>query len=151
VSIKTAIIGVGQTGYRFKRTDVTMQELAQEAAAKALEHAKMEMDEIEAFALGIAPDALSAIDNVDRWIAHALGVAPRPQLRVNTGGTTGAAAAQAGYIHVASGMFRTVMVLAADKVSETPDAQWVLNTAMDPIYERSLALNAINMCSFQAV
>ena len=151
MSIKTAIIGVGQTGYRFKRTDVTMQELAQEAAAKALEHAKMEMDEIEAFVLGIAPDALSGIDNVDRWIGQALGVTPRPQLRVNTGGTTGAAAAQAGYIHVASGMFRTVMVLAADKVSETPDAQWVLNTAMDPIYERSLALNAINMCSFQAV
>jgi acetyl-CoA C-acetyltransferase len=148
---KTAIVGVGQTGYRFKRTDVTIQELAQDAAAKALEHAHMEMADIDAFVIGVAPDALIGIDNVDRWIGQALGVAHRPQLRVNTGGTTGAAAAQAGYVHVASGMFRTVMVLAADKVSETPDAQWVLNTAMDPIYERSLALNAINMCSFQAV
>ncbi|MHB8263947.1 MAG: thiolase family protein [Acidimicrobiales bacterium] len=151
MSTKTAIVGVGQTGYRFKRTDVTIQELAQDAAAKALEHAHMEMADIDAFVLGVAPDALIGIDNVDRWIGQALGVAPRPQLRVNTGGTTGAAAAQAGYVHIASGMFRTVMVLAADKVSETPDAQWVLNTAMDPIYERSLALNAINMCSFQAV
>ncbi len=148
---RTAIVGVGQTDYRFKRTDVTIQELTQEAAAKALAHARMEMGEIDAFVLGVAPDALIGIDNVDRWMGQALGVAPRPQLRVNTGGTTGAAAAQAGYVHVASGMVRTVMVVAADKVSESPDAQWVLNTAMDPVYERSIALNAINMCSFQAV
>ncbi len=151
MSVKTAIVGVGQTDYRFKRTDVTIQELAIEASQKALEHAGMTLGDIDAFVIGIAPDALLGTNAVDRWIGGALGVAPRPLMRINTGGTTGAAAAQAGYAHVASGMARRVLVVAADKVSESPDAQWVLNTAMDPIYERSVALNAINMCSFQAV
>ncbi len=148
---KTAIVGVGQTDYRFKRTDVTIQELAVEASRKALEHAGMTLADIDAFVIGVAPDALLGINAVDRWIGEALGVAPRPLLRVNTGGTTGAAAAQAGYAHVASGVAQRVLVVAADKVSESPDAQWVLNTAMDPIYEKSVALNAINMCSLQAV
>jgi acetyl-CoA C-acetyltransferase len=36
-------------------------------------------------------------------------------------------------------------------MGETPDAQNVLNQIFDPIYERQVAINAVNMCSFQAL
>jgi acetyl-CoA C-acetyltransferase len=75
----------------------------------------------------------------------------KPFLRVHTGGTTGGSATHAGFFHIASGLFDCVLVVGAEKMGETPDAQNVLNQIFDPIYERAVAINAVNMCSFQAI
>ena len=149
--ISTAIIGVGQTPYRFQSPEMTWAELAQEAARRALEHARLGIDDVEAVVLGLAPSALVGVNEAEKWAASSVGATGKPFLRINTGGATGGSAAQAGYYHVASGLFKIVLVVCADKVAESPDAQMVLNAPWDPLYEKDFTLNAINMCSFQAV
>ena len=151
MTVTTAIIGVGQTPYRFQTPELTWPELAQEAARRALEHARLGVDDIDAVVLGLAPSALVGVNEAEKWAAPAVGAAGKPYLRVNTGGATGGSAAQAGYYHVASGLFKTVLAVCADKVAESPDAQHVLNAPWDPLYEKDVTLNAINMCAFQAV
>jgi acetyl-CoA C-acetyltransferase len=149
--VPTAIIGVGQTRYRFQTPEMTWPELAQDAARRALADARLTIEDIDAVVLGLAPSALVGVNEAEKWVVDATGGAGRPFLRINTGGATGGSAAQAGWYHVASGMFRKVLVVAADKVAESPDAQQVLNTPWDPLYEKDFALNAVNMCSFQAI
>ena len=151
MTVRTAIIGVGQTRYRFQTPELTWSELVQTAVRSALEHARLTVEEIEAVVIGLAPSALVGVNEAEKWAAASTGATGKPYLRVNTGGATGGSAAQAGCYHIASGMFRTVLVVCADKVAESPDAQKVLNAPWDPFYEKAFALNAINMCSFQAV
>jgi acetyl-CoA C-acetyltransferase len=147
----TGIIGVGQTGYVTKRDDVTLPELAREAAVLALEDAGIEFNDIDGVVFSLALDALEGIEWGERWCAGAVGAMGKPSLRVHTGGATGGSAVHAGFFHIASGLFDCVLVVGAEKMGETPDAQNVLNQIFDPVYERGLAINAVNMCSFQAV
>ncbi len=151
MAAKAAIIGVGQTRYRFQTPDRTWPELAQEASRKALEHAELQIEDIDAVVLALAPSALVGVNEPEKWAVDAVGAVGKPYLRVNTGGATGGSAAQAAYYHVASGLFKKVLVVSADKVAESADAQQVLNTPWDPFYEKDFAINAINMCALAAV
>src|SRR3990172_6502226 len=148
---RVAIVGVGQTEPRSRRDDVTYPELAREAVARALEHAGLDVGDIEAAVLALAPDALMGVAHAERWVADALGVAGKPFMRVNTGGSTGITTTQAAFSHVASGMFDCVLAAGADRVWDSGDAQLVLNTMWDVLYERPFPLNAINMLALQAV
>ncbi|MDA2919267.1 thiolase family protein [Desulfobacterota bacterium AH_259_B03_O07] len=145
------IIGVGQTTYVTRRDDVTLPELAREAAATALEDAGIEFKDIDGVVFSLALDALEGIEGGEKWCAEALGGYGKPFLRVHTGGAAGGSAVHTGFFHIASGHFNCVLVVGSEKMGETPDAQSVLNQIFDPIYERELAINAVNMCSFQAV
>jgi len=79
------------------------------------------------------------------------GAAHRPLMKITTGGTTGGSTALAGYYHVASGLFDVVLAVASQRVGETLEAQLVLNTAIEPIYERWLGAGAITIAALQAV
>ncbi|MDX6631285.1 MAG: acetyl-CoA C-acetyltransferase, partial [Gaiellales bacterium] len=144
------IIGVGQTDFVTRRTDVTFPELVREGAELALADAGMTMDDIDAVVFPLAPDALIGVGNGERWCVEALGAAGKPFMRINTGGSTGLTAVQAGYIHVASGMFDRVLVTGGDRVSESVSAQSVLNKMWDVAYERLYPLNTITMLAMSA-
>lgn len=62
-------------------------------------------------------------------------------MRVHTGGATGGSAVQAGYNLVRSGLHRSVLVVGAERIAETPDAQNVLNLIFDAFYERDMPLS----------
>lgn len=145
------IIGVGQTKYVTRRDDVTLPELAREAAILGLEDAGIEFKNIDSVVFSLALDSLEGVEGGEKWCAGAVGGFGKPFLRVHTGGATGGSAAHAGFFHIASGLFDCVLVVGAEKMGETPDAQNVLNQIFDPIYERQVAINAVNMCSFQAL
>jgi acetyl-CoA C-acetyltransferase len=51
---------------------------------------------------------------------------------------------------VASGYYRTVLVVGADRITETPDAQHVLNLIWDQFYEQDFALNTVTMTALAA-
>ena len=51
-----AVVGIGQTKYTTKRGDVSIAGLVREAAAKALQDAGLDWDDIEAVIIGKAPD-----------------------------------------------------------------------------------------------
>ncbi|MHA1835170.1 MAG: thiolase family protein [Candidatus Baldrarchaeia archaeon] len=147
---KAAVIGVGETPYR-TRTPETFPELVYNAVQKALNDANMTIDEIDAVVFGMSPSEFMGVNEPHKWAVDAMGAIKKPLLRVHTGGATGGSAAQAGYWHVASGMFKSVLVVAADKIGETPDAQLVLNTIWDPFYEKVFGLHTMTMTAFKAV
>lgn len=144
------VIGVGQTAFQKTRTDVTYPELVREGAELALADAGITMDDIGAVVFPLAPDALIGIGNGERWCIEAIGAQGKPFMRVNTGGATGLTAVIAGYVHVASGLFDTVLVAGADRVSESRSAQSVLNKMWDVAYERPYPLNTITMLALAA-
>lgn len=144
------IIGVGQTRFQKSRTDVTYPELVREGAELAFADAGVTMNDVDAVVFPLAPDALIGVSNGERWCIEALGAQGMPFMRVNTGGATGLTAVQAGYLHVASGMFDVVLVAGADRVSESRSAQSVLNKMWDVAYERLYPLNTITMLALSA-
>ena len=144
------IIGVGQTDFVTRRTDVTFPELVREGADLALDDAGLTMDDVGGVVFPLAPDALIGVGNGERWCVQALGAQGKPFMRINTGGATGLTAVQAGYIHVASGLFDVVLVTGADRVSESNSAQSVLNKMWDVAYERRYPLNTITMLALSA-
>lgn len=145
-----AIVGIGQTRFQKTRTDLTYPELVREGAEIALADAGIGMAGVDAVVLPLAPDALIGVGNGERWCIEALGAQGKPFMRVNTGGATGLTAVQAGYLHVASGLFDVVLVAGADRVSESRSAQSVLNKMWDVGYERPYPLNTITMLALSA-
>ncbi|MCG2775374.1 MAG: thiolase family protein [Desulfobacterales bacterium] len=148
---KVAIIGFGQSQFRYRRDDASYAELVQEAVLAALKDAGTGINDIQAVVFSLAPDSLIGIGNAERWCVDAIGASNKPFMRVNTGGSTGISSVQTGYYHIASGLFDCVLVAGADKVGESGDSQIILNKMWDPIYERQIPLNAINMLALSAV
>jgi acetyl-CoA C-acetyltransferase len=145
-----AAIGTGQTEFKRHHADKTYVELAQSAAKTALEDAGLHPDEIEAVVFSMAPTQFAGVNDIDRWAIEHVWGAGKPFMRVHTGGATGGSAFHAGYFHVASGQYRTVLVVGADRVAETPDAQHVLNLIWDKFYEQDFALNTVTMTALAA-
>ena len=148
---KVAIVGVGQSNFKFRRDDASYAELVQEAVQAALADGNLSIEEIQAVVFSLAPDSLIGVGNAERWCVDAIGAANKPFMRVNTGGSTGISSVLTGYYHVASGLYDTVLVAGADKVGESGDSQIILNKMWDPLYERQIPLNAINMLAMSAV
>lgn len=147
---RVAIVGVGQTKYVSKRKDVNTPELANEAVVGALQDAGLKISEIESTIFASAPEAFEGINCPDKWCVGGIGAANKPFMRINTGGMTGGSGFIAAFDHISSGMFDVVMVVAIQRVGESPDAQRILSTIFDPIYEKDIALNIISVCALQA-
>ena len=147
---QVAVIGTGQTKFKTHFADKNYVELAQDAAKLAMDDAGVTPDEIDAIVFSMAPTQFMGVNDCDRWaLSHVWGTG-KPFMRVHTGGATGGSALQAGYFHVASGVYRTVLVVGADRVAETPDAQHVLNLIWDRFYEHDFALNTVTMTALAA-
>jgi len=146
-----AAVGVGQTPFGPTREAPTYVELLQRAAAQALESAALSIDDIDAIVLALAPESLMGVPHAERWCVEYLGAAMKPVLRIQTGGATGLSAVEAGYTHVASGLYDRVLVVGADRVRESGDAQKIFNKIWDPFYERGLPLTTITMIAMSAV
>ncbi len=146
--MRVAVVGVGQTKFRTRRRDKTHPELTYEAMRKALEHAGLDIKDVEAIVYGTM-DPFDGIYCVERWDSTSGGVG-KPYMKISTGGTTGLTTALAAYEHVASGNFDVAMAVCTQRVGECVDAQPVLNTAVDPIYERYSGVGAIHVAAIQA-
>jgi len=140
-----AVIGVGQTAFRSRYDNKTYPELAQEAVVLALRDAGLEPGQVDAVVFSMAPTTFMGVADADRWAVDYAWARGKPFMRVHTGGATGGSALQAAYSHVASGQYGTVLVVGADRITETPDAQFVLNLIWDPFYEQDFALNTVTM------
>lgn len=147
---QVAVVGVGQTNYRSTRESDTTVGLLHTAAERALESAGMSMDDIGAIVLALAPEALMGVSHAERWCIESLGARLMPVLRIQTGGATGMSAVHAGFHHVASGRFSSVLVVGAERAGESGDAQQVFNKIWDPMYERDLPLTTISMIAMSA-
>ena len=138
---RVAIVGTGQTRYVTRRKDVSVAELAHEAARKALEDANLTVKDIDAVVFATAPESFEGVNCPDKWAADGVGGLGKPFMRINTGGATGGSGALAAVSHVASGAFDVVLVVAMQRVGQTTDAQRILNLIWDPIFATGFALN----------
>lgn len=135
------VLSTFQTPYRSSYPELNFAEQAQQAALGALRAAGMRPDDIDAIVFSLAPTSFMGIADADRWAIDGIFGAGKPVLRVHTGGATGGSAVHAGYALVRSGWHRTVLIVGAERITETPDAQEVLNLIFDPFYERDMPLS----------
>jgi acetyl-CoA C-acetyltransferase len=136
-----AVLGTFQTEFKTHHPDHTFAEQAQIAAAGALNAAGMTPGDIDAIVFSLAPTWFMGVADADRWAIDDIFGAGKPMMRVHTGGATGGSAVQAAYNLVRSGLHRSVLVVGAERISETPDAQHVLNLIFDLFYERDMPLS----------
>lgn len=136
-----AVLGTFQTEFKTRDPDHTFAEQAQIAAAGALRDAGMTPDDVDAIVFSLAPTYFMGVADADRWSIDYIFGAGKPIMRVHTGGATGGSAVQAAYNLVRSGLYRSVLVVGAERIAETPDAQNVLNLIFDLFYERDMPLS----------
>jgi len=136
-----AVLGTFQTDFKTHHPEHTFVEQAQIAAAGALHEAGMTPDDVDAIVFSLAPTHFMGVADADRWAIDYIFGAGKPMLRVHTGGATGGSAVQAAYNLVRSGLHRSVLIVGAERIAETPDAQNVLNLIFDVFYERDMPLS----------
>tara|TARA_B100000315_G_scaffold184675_1_gene173748 strand:- start:428 stop:1618 length:1191 start_codon:yes stop_codon:yes gene_type:complete len=141
---------VEQLVFRTHHGDRTYVELAQAATLAALDGAGMGPEDIEAVVFSMAPTEFMGVNDADKWAVDSIFGAGKPFMRIHTGGATGGSAFHAAYAHIASGAYKSVLVVGADRVAETPDAQHVLNLIWDRFYEHDFALNTVTMTALAA-
>ena len=142
---RVAIVGVGLTRCSSWRKDVAYPELVYEASSAALQDAGITAGDVGAVVYG-SMDPFDGVNAPEKWnvdACAAAGMLEKPYLKISTGGTTGGSTALAAYYHVASGLHDVALAVCSQRVGETLEAQLVLNTAVDPIYERGLGMGAI--------
>ena len=124
--VQCAVVGVGQTKYKTRRDDVSLDGLVREAALRALEDAEIDFKDLDAVVIGKAPDALEGVMMPELSLAHALGGVGKPIHRVHTAGSVGASTAISAATLVESGLYNTVLTLGYEKQSEG-NATWALS------------------------
>jgi acetyl-CoA C-acetyltransferase len=108
------IAGVGMT--KFGKSAQTLVELLCDAAAAALSNSKVQ--EVDALYIGaMNPEEFTGESNIAAQVADALGVSGVPALRVETASSAGASALHAACHAVASGCYRSVLVIGGEKMT----------------------------------
>ena len=136
-----AVLSTFQTEFKTHHPAHTFVEQAQIAAVGALRSAGMTPDDIDAIVFSLAPTFFMGVSDADRWSIDYIFGAGKPMLRVHTGGATGGSSVQAAYNLVRAGLYRSVLIVGAERIAETPDAQKVLNLIFDVFYERDMPLS----------
>jgi acetyl-CoA C-acetyltransferase len=123
---RAAVLGVGQTHHRTKRTDVTMGGLCREAVDRALADANLTHADIDAVVLGKAPDLFEGVMMPELALADAIGATGKPLLRVHTAGSVGGSTSNVAASLVHGGEHKRVLAVAFEKQSES-NAMWALS------------------------
>ncbi|MCH7790596.1 MAG: thiolase domain-containing protein [Acidobacteria bacterium] len=121
-----AVIGIGQTKYKSRRLDLSLEGLVREAVLAALADAELSFGDIDAIVIGKAPDALEGVVMPELSLADALGAIGKPIHRVHTAGSVGASTAITAATFVESGVYDTVLTVGYEKQSEG-NATWALS------------------------
>ncbi|MBM4320870.1 MAG: thiolase domain-containing protein, partial [Deltaproteobacteria bacterium] len=156
MSGRVAVIGAGMTRF-VRRAEESTGELASRAVQMALEDAGLTIDDIDAVCLGTAPDAFDGIHMKGENLIAGAGAANKPYLRHFVGGGTGVMSPIHGWMHVASGKFRTCLVVTEEKMSPcVPHPAGAFITIFDRTTEQALELTlihifALEMCRFMHI
>lgn len=152
---RVGIVGAGMTRF-MRRAQETGKELAFEAARMALDSCEMSLDQIDAVALGTAPDAFDGVHMKGEYLIDGAGGWRKPIMRGYVGGGTGVFTVAQGWYHVASGLLDTCLVVAEEKMSSTfphPQAAFLSifdHTTERPLYPNLLWIFALEMQRYMA-
>jgi acetyl-CoA C-acetyltransferase len=135
---RVAIVGVGQTKQERNKIGETFADMVYEAVLKALEHAGMGITQIDNV-VSASNDFWDGRTISSMAINDACGSYDKNISCVEGDGTF---AAFYGMTRILSGSYNTTLVVAHCKGSES-DSAHITNAMFDPIYVRSLGLDAI--------
>ena len=138
---RAAIIATGQTRHKARRRDVNIVELVNESVRACLEDADMAPADIDGVVIANM-EHFEGVYNADLWAVDGVGSLFKHSMKVTTGGTTGASVAHAGFYHVASGLFDTVLCIGWEKQADG-DTTAGLIFQSDPLFERGNMAGAI--------
>ncbi|MQA82528.1 MAG: hypothetical protein GEV10_29390, partial [Streptosporangiales bacterium] len=144
-----AVVGVGQTAYRRRHYGST-PELVGHTVREALADAQLSARDVDIVVGGFAPDGLAGENCPDKRFLPAAGAIGRASMRVNTGGTTGIAAAYAAMDLLEAGRGDVAVVVAVERMAQAHDVPAVFNSIFDPIYEKDTGLSTISMGALRA-
>src|SRR3984957_10320296 len=139
MSRHVAVVGVGQTHHSRRRTDASQAGLVREAVNRALEDAKLSIEDIDSIVVATGPVLFAAVNQPEKWIVDAIGGSLKPVVRVTSGGGTGLAGTLAGYYQITGGLMDRVLIVAYDKLSEGA-LQYSISTLYDPFWGREFAV-----------
>ncbi|GGC93974.1 thiolase family protein [Chelatococcus reniformis] len=145
-----AVLGTYQSDFRTHDMSQTYVEQVQKAAIGAHRDAGMCVDDVDAAVISLAPTFFLGVADADRWAIDNIVCAGKPVLRVHTGGATGGSAVHIAYSLIQSRMARSVLIVGAERIAETPDAQKVLNLIFDAFYERDMPLSTNTLVALRA-
>ncbi len=146
---KVAIVGIGQTRTKLKRKDVNFPELMGEACRLAIADAGVTIDDIDCVVCSSSPEFFEGLSEPEMWATDFTFGVMKPHYRVHTGGTVGAATTIAGWYLVTSGLFKNVLVVSGDKLSES-SVQKGLSLVYSPTMGRDFAAGAPSAVACQA-
>jgi acetyl-CoA C-acetyltransferase len=135
------VIGIGQTEYSSHKEHQNQAEMVNEAVRYALEDANITLDDIDCVVHGNM-ELFEMVHQPDMWHTLGSGAFGKDQLRITTGGTTGASLVCAADNLVASGMYDVVMAIGLEKLQEGHTTGGITNMA-DPLWFRHLQTGAL--------
>ncbi len=145
MSQRVGIAGFAQTYYEPGKKGQHITELVYEAVRKALDHAGVEVTDIDNV-VSCSQDFLDGRTISNRTIPEVEGAYLKSEAKV---ASDGAQAVIYGALRIMSGKYRTTLVLSHCKMSE--GAQNVIAGAMhDPLYQRPLGLDDLSSAALQA-
>ncbi|MBU0505600.1 thiolase domain-containing protein [bacterium] len=146
---RVACIGAGMTRF-VRRAQESTGELASLAVEMALKDAGLTMNDIDSVCLGTAPDAFDGIHMKGENLIAGSGGANKPYMRHFVGGGTGVFSPIHGWMHVASGQFKTCLVVTEEKMSPcNPHPAGAFKTIFDHTTEQPLDLTLIHIFAIE--
>ena len=149
MSDRVAIIGIGFTPLQPATPHASFKELMFEAAQKAYLDAGIAPGEIDSF-VTCAEDLNEGISIFDEYTPDQLGAVQKPMHTLTQDGLHGIADA---VMQIRSGVAQVVVVEAHSKASNMLTPDWLLDYAIDPVFNRPLgfsphAIAALEMNAF---
>jgi acetyl-CoA C-acetyltransferase len=146
---RIAIIGIGFSPLEPATPACSFKELAFETAQKAYADAGIRFDEIDSF-VTCAEDLNEGISIFDEYTPDQLGAMQKPMHTLTQDGLHGIVDA---LMQIRSGIAEIVAVEAHSKASNVQTPDWILDYALDPVYNRPLgftphAIAALEMNRF---
>ena len=142
---RVAIVGVGQTKYERRKKGDTFADMIFEATSKALQDARMTIKDVDNV-VTVSNDFWDGRTISSMAVMDACGAYEKNVSTVEGDGTFGVLY---GMLRILSGSFGTTLVAAHCKGSESVSSL-ITNGMFDPIYQRSLGLDAITSSALQA-
>jgi acetyl-CoA C-acetyltransferase len=134
---RVAIIGIGMTAARPSSEHHSFKEMMFEAAQKAHADARINAHDIDSF-VTCAEDFTAGISIFDEYTPDQLGAVQKPMHTLTQDGLHGIADA---VMEIRSGLAGVTVVEAHSKSSNLQTFNWLLDYALDPLYNRPLNFN----------
>ena len=111
-----SVVGVGLSKFAAERPDGTPVDWIVEATQAALADAGVEVGAIEQSIVAYESEIIARQLTMGQVVQDALGLCPKPSVRVEAGGGTGGAALRTAFAYLRGGLCESLLVVGADAV-----------------------------------